>query len=57
MHHRKLQVLATEMFKIHRGMSLEILRKTFASKISSYNLRRNHTLERLQVHSVYYGTE
>ena len=25
-HHRNLQVLATEMFKIHRGLSPEILR-------------------------------
>ena len=27
MHHRSLQVLATEMFKIHRGLSPEILRE------------------------------
>ena len=40
MHHRNLQFLATEMFKIHRGLSLEILRETFMSKTSSYNLRR-----------------
>ena len=39
-HHRNLQVLATEMFKIHRGLSSEILRETFVSKTSSYNLRR-----------------
>ena len=39
-HHRNLQFLATEMFKIHRGLSLEILRETFMSKTSSYNLRR-----------------
>ena len=25
MHHRNLQFLATEMFKIHRGLSLDIL--------------------------------
>ena len=31
-HHRNLQVLATEMFKIHRGLSPEILRETFVSK-------------------------
>ena len=52
-----MQVLATEMFKIHRGLSQEILRKIFASKTSSHNLRRNDTFEKRQVHSVYHGTE
>ena len=54
---RNLQVLATEMFKIHWGLSPEILRETFVSKTSSYNLRRNDTFEKRQVHSVYHGTE
>ena len=40
-HHRNLQVLATEMFKIHRGLSPEIPRETFVSETSSYNLPRN----------------
>ena len=31
-HHRNLQVFATEMFKIHRGLSPDDLRKTFVSK-------------------------
>ena len=56
-HHRNLQVLATEMFKIHRGLSLEILRETFLPKTSSYNLRRIDTFEKRKVHSVYHGTE
>ena len=56
-HHRNLQVLAMEMFKIHRGLSPEILRETFVSKTSSCNLRRNDTFEKRQVHSVYHGTE
>ena len=33
------------MFKIHRGLSPEILRETFASKTSSYNFYRNNTFE------------
>ena len=57
MHHRNLQVLATEMFKVYRGLSPEILRETFVSKTSSYNLRRNDTFEKRKVHSVYHGTE
>ena len=56
-HHRNLQVLATEMFKIHRGLSPEILRETFVSKTSSYNLRKNDTFEKRQVHFVYHGTD
>ena len=51
MHHRNLQVLAAEMFKIHRGLSPEILRETFVSKTSSY------TFEKRQVYSVCQGTE
>ena len=56
-HFKNLQVLATEMFKIHRGLSPEILRETFVSKTSSYNLRRNDTFEKRKVHSVYHGAE
>ena len=56
-HHRNVQVLATEMFKIHRGLSPNILREIFVVKISSCNFRRNNTLERQHVHSVYHGTE
>ena len=52
-----MQVLATDMFKIHRGSSPEILRETFVSKTSSYNLRRNNTFEKRQVHYVYHSTE
>ena len=55
--HRNWRVLATEMFKIHRGLSPEILRETFVPKTSSYNLRRNDTFEKRKVHSVYHDTE
>ena len=56
-HLRNLQVLAMDVFKIHRGLSPEILGETFVSKTSSYNLRRNDTFEKCKVHSVYHGTE
>ena len=56
-HHRNLQVLATEMFKIHRGLSPEILRETFMPKTSLYNLGRNDTFKKRKVHSVYHGTK
>ena len=56
-HRRNLQALATEMFKIHRGSSPDILREIFVPKKSLSNLHRNNTFERRQVHSVYHGTE
>ena len=52
-HHRNVQVLGTEMFKTHRGLSPVILRETFVPKTSSYNLCRNYTFEKRKVHSVY----
>ena len=57
MHHRNLQILAIEMFKIRCGLSPDILSELFVNKTSTYNLRRNDTFERRQVHSVYHGTE
>ena len=51
-HHRNMQV-----FQIHKGLSPEILRETFVSKTSSYNLCRNDTFEKCKVHSIYHGTE
>ena len=51
-HHRNLLVLATKMFKIHRGLSPDILREIFVPKINLYNLLRNNTFETRQVHSV-----
>ena len=56
MHHRNLQALATEIL-IHRGLSPDILREIFVPKKALYNLRRNNTFERRQVHSAYHGTE
>ena len=56
-YHRNLQDLATEMFKVHRGLSPDVLREILVPKISSYNLRRNNTFKRRQVHSVCHGTE
>ena len=56
-YHGNLQVLTTEMFKTHWGLSPEILREIFVSKTSSYNLRRNDTFEKRKLHFVYHGTE
>ena len=56
-HHKNLQALAAEMFKVHRGLSPDILREIFVPKISLHNLRRYNSFERRQVHSVYQDTE
>ena len=45
-HHRNLQALATEMFKIHGDLSPDILREIFVPKIGLYNLC-NHGTESL----------
>ena len=56
-YHWNLQVLATEMFKIHWALSPEILRETFEPETSSCNLRRNDNFEKRKMHSVYHSTE
>ena len=45
------------MFKIHQGLSPEIVRQTFVAKTSLYNLCRYNTFEKQQVHSASHGTE
>ena len=45
------------MFKIHLGLSPEILKEIFVSKTGSYNFHRNDTFEKRQVQSAYHGTE
>ena len=56
-HHKNVQVLATEIFKNHRGLSPNVLTEIFVPKISSYNLCRNNTFEGGQIYSVYHRTE
>ena len=56
-HHRNLQVLATEIFKIKNNIATKIINEIFQNMISSYNLRKNSRFYVRKVHSVYYGTE
>ena len=56
-HYKNLYILATEMFKIHLGLSPEILKEIFVSKTGSYNFHRNDTFEKRQAQSAYHGTE
>ena len=56
-HHRNLQVLAIEMFKIKNNMAPEFLNEIFQNRALLYNLRTNSNFSSRQVHSVYHGTE
>ena len=56
-HHRNLQLLATEIFKIKNNMAPEILSEIFQSRTSSYNLRKNSSFYVRKVYSVYHATE
>ena len=56
-HHRNLQILATEMFKISNNLSPDIVKEIFEERFLPYNLRRNNSFTSHQVNSVYHGTE
>ena len=56
-HHRNLQVLATEIFKIKNNIAPKIINEIFQNITSSYNLRKNLSFYVRKVHSVYYNTE
>ena len=56
-HHRNIQVLVTEMFKVKNNIAPEIMKELFASKMSSYDLRNNNSFKRRRVNSVWHGTE
>ena len=55
-HHRNIQALATEMFKVKNNITPEIMKKLFALK-SSYDLLNSNSLKRRTVKSVWHGTE
>ena len=56
-HHKNLQVLAIEMFKIKNNMAPEFLNEIFEKMALLYNLKTNSNFCSRQVHSVYHGTE
>ena len=56
-HHRNIQSLATEMFKVKNNIAPEIMKERFAPKMSSYDLRNNNSFKRRRVKSVWHGTE
>ena len=56
-HHRNLQALATEIFKISNNLSPDIVKEIFQKRIVPYNLRSKNSFMSRQVNSVYHGTE
>ena len=51
-HHRNIQALATEMFKVKNNVALEIMKELFAPKTSPYDLSNNNSFKRMRVNSV-----
>ena len=56
-HHRNLQKLATEMYKIKNNLSPTLMKFIFPERTISYNLRNINPFQSTNVRTVYYGTE
>ena len=56
-HHRNLQKLAMEMYKIRNNMSPDIMKCIFPDTTNPYNLRNKNPFKGSNVHTVYNGTE
>ena len=56
-HHRNLQKLAIEMYKVKNGDSPKIMQNIFQKIPNHYNLRNNRIWTTHNVRTVYYGTE
>ena len=57
LHDRNLQVLVTEMFKIKKGISPEIMGDVFKPRECRYNLRNMSDFKSHCVKTVHFGTE
>ena len=56
-HHRNLQTLTYEMFKVKKNMASEILTEIFPQEESNYSLRNSTTLQGRSIKTVMYGSE
>ena len=56
-HKRNLQVLPTEMFKVHKNISTKLMQGLFCVRQTHYNLRNPHHFAIPSVNSVYHGSE
>ena len=55
-HHRKVQTLAYEIFKVKQNVAPEILTEIFRQKESSYSLRNSTTLQSRSIKPVMHGS-
>ena len=56
-HHRNIQALATEIFKVKNNIAPEIIKELFSPKMSPYDLGNNNSFKRRRVNSVRHGIE
>ena len=56
-HHRNIQKLAIEMFKIKNNLSPPLMKKIFKVNTNTYDLRNKRCWEPTNVRTVHYGTE
>ena len=56
-HHRNLQKLAIEMYKINNDLSPTFMREIFLSSNTSYNLRNKNPFRSISAKTVSHGTE
>jgi hypothetical protein len=56
-HHRNIQRLATEMFKIKNNLSPTPMKEIFTDRINAYDLRSDGCWVTSKVRTVHYGTE
>ena len=56
-HHRNLQTLPYEIFKVKNNMAPEILAEIFPQKESNYSLRNSTALQGRSIKSVMFGSE
>ena len=56
-HHRNLQKLATEIFKVKNNLSPVFMKNVFPDSTNPYNLRHMPEFQSANIHSVYNGTE
>ena len=56
-HHRNLQLLATEMYKLKYGLAPKIMQELFPLKKTNYNIRNCNIFESSNIKTVYCGTE
>ena len=56
-HHRNLQKLATEMYKMQNNLSPKFMKEIFHKQILSYSLRTEKIWESRNYRAVYWGTE